>query len=76
MKGLYEAGLLLKSLNFTFSVLIAKVEGVANIKNFRPINLVESIYNFIAKMLSRRMIKVMGNAVGECQHVFVKKKNK
>lgn len=33
-KELHEVGILVKSLNSTFLVLIAKVEGVVNIKEF------------------------------------------
>lgn len=40
-KELYEVGSFIRSLNSSFLVLIAKVGGAQNIKNFRIISLVE-----------------------------------
>lgn len=51
-KDFHEANTFMKSLDSTFLVLIAKVEGAVNIKEFRPISLVGSIYKFIAKYYS------------------------
>lgn len=61
----------MKSLNSTFLVLIAKVEEVANIKEFQPIILVGCAYKLIAKIPLRRMVKVLNEVVGENQHAFV-----
>lgn len=41
-KESHEYGSFIKSLNSSFLVLNAKVEGAVNIKDFRPISLVES----------------------------------
>ena len=51
--------------------LIAKVEGVSSIKEFRPINMVGSIYKVIAKVLANRMKGVIPKLVGETQSAFM-----
>ena len=40
-----------KSLNVTFIALIPKKNGASNIRDFRPINLVGSVYKILAKVL-------------------------
>lgn len=64
-RELDEKETFVKSLNSTFLVLIAKVEGVHSIKDSRPISLVECIYKIILKVLARRMSKVLGKVIGE-----------
>lgn len=70
-KELHEPGYFVRFLNSSFLVLIAKVGGAYNIKDFRPINLVGSIYKLIAEILVRRMSKVMDKVVGKCQHASI-----
>lgn len=53
------------SINSTFLVLISKVVGGKNIKNFRPISLVGSIYKLISKVLAKRLFKVLDEVIGE-----------
>ena len=43
-----------KSLNVTFIALIPKKNGASNIRDFRPINLVGSVYKILAKVLANR----------------------
>lgn len=68
---LHHSGTLVKSLKSTLFVLIAKVEGVKDIKQFRPINLVGCIFKLISKVLARKLTKVLGDLIGDCQHAFV-----
>lgn len=72
MKAVFEkfhdSGRFVKSLNSTFIVLIPKVGGAANIKEFRPVSLIRSVYKLIAKVLARRMARVLDTVVGECEH--------
>lgn len=70
-KEFHTSGKFVKILNSTFIVLIPKVSGASNIKKFRPISLVGSIYKLIAKVLTRRMASVLDKIIGECQHAFV-----
>lgn len=65
-KELYESGSFIKPLNSFFLVIIVEVEGTDNIKNFRSNSSVGSIYKLIAKVLVRRMTKIMDKVVGEC----------
>jgi len=53
-----------KTLNATFISLIPKVAGADDMKKFRPINLVRSVYKILAKALALRVRKVIGKIVG------------
>lgn len=67
----YEVEKFVRTLNSSFLPLIAKISGVNNIRNFRPISLVSCVYKLIAKVLDRRMTTVLGKVIGERQHVFL-----
>lgn len=70
-REMHETGLFLKSLNTTFLVLIAKKEGANNIKDFRPVSLMGCIYKLISNVLARRLARVLGEVIGDCQHAFI-----
>jgi hypothetical protein len=55
----HARGKFVKSINSTFISLIPKVHGAKEIKDFRPISLVGSIYKIIAKVLANKMRKVI-----------------
>lgn len=59
------------SINSTFLVIIPKVVGAKNIKDFISISLIGSIYKLISKVLTRKMSKVLGEVIGENQNAFV-----
>ena len=65
-KGVFE-----KSLNATFITLIPKLASADDIKFFRPISLVGSVYKILAKVLASRLRKVVRKVVGPSQHAFV-----
>ena len=67
----HERGRFVKSLNATFLVLVLKKGGVKDLKDFRPISLVESLYKLLAKVLANRIKKVMGKVISEPQNAFV-----
>lgn len=46
-------------------MIIPKIVGANNIKNFRPISLMGSLYKLFAKVLARRMSKMLGEVIGE-----------
>ena len=48
-----------KSLNGTFIALIPKKNGASNIREFRPISLVGSVYKILAKVLANRLKEVL-----------------
>ena len=44
-----------RSLNASFLALIPKKNNALNIKDFRPINLVSSVYKLLSKVLANRL---------------------
>ena len=70
-KDFHEHGRFVKSINASFLVLIPKKGGAEDLKDFRPINLVGSLYKLLAKVLTNRLKKVMGKAVSKSQNAFV-----
>ena len=60
----FETGQLLRKLNMTWVALIPKFEGAQEIKDFRPISMVGSIYKVISKILVRRLRNVLNGLVG------------
>ncbi|KAJ9682407.1 hypothetical protein PVL29_018343 [Vitis rotundifolia] len=63
----HERGRFVKSLNATFLVLVPKKGGAKDLKDFRSISLVGSLY----KLLANRIKKVMGKVISEPQNAFV-----
>ena len=55
----------------TFLVLVPKKEGAKDLKDFRHISLVGSLYKWIANVLANRLKKVMGKIVNTTQNAFV-----
>ena len=52
----------------TFITLLPKVAGAEDICKFRPISLVGSVYQILAKVLASRLRLVIGKVVGPYQH--------
>ena len=67
----YLHGTFQRSLNSTFLLLIPKKEGTEDLKDFRPISLVGSVYKLLAKVLANRLKTVMGEVTSDSQHAFV-----
>lgn len=63
-----------RSLNSTFIVLIPKKGGTDNLKDFRPISLVGSLYKILVKVLANRLKRVVGNVISNSQYAFVEDK--
>lgn len=60
-----------KGSNVAFIALIAKYENPEGLKDFRPISMVSSLYKIIAKILARRLQKVMDSLIGPFQSSFI-----
>ena len=60
-----------KSLNATFIALILKKNDASNIRDFRPISLVGSLYKILAKVLANRLKVVLDQSIIESQNSFV-----
>lgn len=56
-------------------MLIAKVNGAKDIKEFRPINMMSCIYKLISKVLTKRLSEFLGKVIGKRQHAFLEDKN-
>uniref|UniRef100_A0A2N9GQ21 Reverse transcriptase domain-containing protein n=1 Tax=Fagus sylvatica TaxID=28930 RepID=A0A2N9GQ21_FAGSY len=67
----YEHGTFVHSLNATFVALIPKTRNASNIKDFRPISLIGSVYKILAKVLANRLKRVLDGLVSESQNAFV-----
>ena len=60
-----------RSLNSTFIVLIPKKGSTDDLKDFRTISLVGSLYKILAKFMANRLKRVVGNVILNSQHAFV-----
>ena len=60
-----------KSLNATFIALILKKNDASNIRDFRPISLLGSVYKILTKVLSNRLKVVLDKLISESQYSFV-----
>ncbi|XP_055960992.1 uncharacterized protein LOC130015249 [Mercurialis annua] len=61
-----------QGINSSFMVLIPKVPGSSNIKDYRPISLVNGLYKLLSKVLSLRLAPQLSNIISENQHAFLK----
>ena len=60
-----------RSLNASFIALIPKRQNASNIRDFRPISLIGSIYKLLAKVLANRLRGVLDKLISESQNAFV-----
>ena len=60
-----------QSMNASFLTLIPKKCNAVNIKDFRPISLVGSVYKLLSKVLANRLRVVLDNLISETQNSFV-----
>ena len=70
-KEFFETGEFVKNLNTTFLVLVPKKGGAEELKDFRPISLVGSLYKLIAKVFANRLKRVMHGLINRAQNAFV-----
>lgn len=55
IQNFHEQGFFEKSFNTTFIALIPKKMGAKELKDFRPISLIGSVYKIISKLLTERL---------------------
>ena len=60
-----------RSMNASFLTLIPKKCNFVNIKDFRPISLVGSVYKLLSKVLANRLRVVLDNLISKTQNSFV-----
>lgn len=58
----------------TASVVLVIKRGVEDVKDFRPISLVWSLYKFMVKFLVERLKRVVSLVVSYFQNVFVERR--
>jgi hypothetical protein len=68
----YAIGSFERSLNATFLTLILKKANAVEVRDFRPISLLGSVYKIVAKVLANRLSMVLGQLVSSPQNAFVK----
>jgi hypothetical protein len=71
MHHFHHYGTFARSLNATFVVLIPKKAGAIEVKDFRPISLVGSMYKIISKVLANRLKGVLGGLLSQSQNAFI-----
>ena len=69
--GFHRTCIFEKSLNATFLCLIPKKTNAINIKDFRPISLVGSLYKLLSKVLAHRLRCVLDKLISNSQNTFV-----
>nr|GFC17573.1 putative RNA-directed DNA polymerase, eukaryota, reverse transcriptase zinc-binding domain protein [Tanacetum cinerariifolium] len=57
--------------NSSFIALIPKILDANLVKDLRPISLIGSIYKIIAKVLTNRLVGVLGEIVNEVRYAFI-----
>lgn len=72
IQNFYHQGIFEKSFNATFIALIPKKIAAKDLREFRPINLIGSIYKIISKLLTERLKKVVHKLVYAQQMAFIK----
>ena len=73
-KDFHDQGKFIKSINASFIVLIPKKGGVEDLKDFRPISLVGSLYKLFANVLANKLKKVVGKIDSKSQNAFVEER--
>nr|GEW62816.1 RNA-directed DNA polymerase, eukaryota [Tanacetum cinerariifolium] len=57
--------------NSSFIALIPKIPDANLVKDLRPISLIGSLYKIIAKVLTNRLVGVLGDIINEVQSAFI-----
>lgn len=57
--------------NVAYIALIPKIDNPTNFKDFRPISMVGCIYKIIAKLMAKRLQKIMGTLIGPLQSSYI-----
>jgi hypothetical protein len=71
IKDFFNSGLLLKEVNATILTLVPKKINPSAMGDFRPIACYNVIYKCITKIISNRMLPLMGNLVSMNQSAFI-----
>jgi hypothetical protein len=61
--------------NYGIITLLPKIKEANNIRQYRPICLLDVVYKIFTKALMLRLDKVMGRIINKCQSGFLKDRN-
>jgi hypothetical protein len=75
LEDFYYGKLNLSRLNYGIIVLIPKIKEVVNVKQFRPICLLNVFYKFFTKVLASRLTGVADDIISENQTTFITGRN-
>ena len=67
----HEYGSFVRGLNATFLSLIPKKANAVEVKDYRPISLVGSVYKILAKVLANRLSMVLAAVISPSQNAFI-----
>ena len=68
----FTRGVVNSTMNHTILCLIPKKVESKYVKDFKPINLVSSVYKILTKVLTNRLRKVIGDTISLSQGAFIK----
>lgn len=71
VNNIFNIGVVLEYLNKTLIALIPKCRSLEMINNYRPINLYNSIYKIVTKVIIARIRHLLSNLVSSMQASFV-----
>lgn len=63
LKNFHDHGIFEKSFNATYIALIPKKTGAKELRDFRSVSLIGSVYKLISKVLTERLKKVVDKLV-------------
>lgn len=67
----HQFGRLVRGINSSFIVLIPKKDNSTELKDYRPISLINGVYKIISKLLARRLSRVLNSIISEQQSAIV-----
>lgn len=71
MDTLYDGNLNISRLNYGLITLIPKMKDANNIRQFRPICLLNVSYKIVTKTLTNRLTRVADKVIDETQTTFI-----
>jgi hypothetical protein len=71
-KDFYDGNLDIERLNYGMVILLPKVDNAVDIKNFRPICLLNVCYKIITKVLNNRLASCITTVISDSQYGFIK----
>lgn len=72
LQHFHQTGHLVRSYNASFITLVPKKKGAMELRDYRPISLIGSVYKITSKVLAERLKGVMGRLVSGHQNAFIK----